>query len=176
MREAEAVIAQGQAEQRETWVIADGPLVHRRSSPARVLGYVKRLQRAYLPSGPASLLPALPVGQRTPVFLVRDPAGRFDRYSWYVRLGVAPPIAHQLAGLTRVEISTGAGLELAREAADLSARLLPEFASTPERDPRAPQNLLPIGALERALRHALGDPQWIRRMITAYLHTAEGLA
>ncbi len=175
MREAEAMIAQEQAEQPQTWVIADGPLVHRRSSPARILGYVKRLQRAYLPATPASLLPVLLVGQRTPLFLVRDPAGRFDRYSWYVRLAVAPPIAHQLAGLVRLEISTGAGLELAREAGDLSARFLPEFASTPERDPRAPQNLLPIGALERALRHALGDPQWIRRMLIAYLHTAEGL-
>ena len=154
MRETEAVVAQEQGEASDTWVIADGPLVHRRSSPARVLGCVKRLQRAYLPSGPASLLPSLPVGQRTPIFLVRDPAGRFDRYSWYVRLGPAPPIAHQLAGLMRVEISTGAGLDLAREAADISGRLLPEFASTPDRDPRAPQNLLPIGALERALRHA----------------------
>jgi hypothetical protein len=176
MREAEAAVAQEQSEVFGTWVIADGPLVHRRGSSARVLGCVKRLQRAYLPSGPASLLPSLAVGQRTPIFLVHDPAGRFDRYSWYVRLGPAPPIAHQLAGLMRVEMSTGAGLDLGRQAADLSARLLPEFASTPDRDPRAPQNLLPTGALERGLRHALGDPQWVRRAITAYLHAAEGVA
>lgn len=30
------------------------------------------------------------MGHRTPLFFVRDPAGRFDRYSWYVRLAVAP--------------------------------------------------------------------------------------
>jgi hypothetical protein len=176
MREAEAVIAQEQASHPETWVIADGPLVHRRSSPARILGYVKRLQRVYLPPAAASLLPVLPVAHRTPLFLVRDPAGRFGRYSWYIRLAVAPPIAHPLAGIVRLEISTGAGLARAREAGDVSAGVLPDFASTPERDPRAPQNLLPIGALERALRHALGDPQWIRRMLVAYLNTAEGLA
>jgi len=175
MREAEAVIAHEQAGQPETWVIADGPLVHRRSSAARILGYVKRLQRVYLPPSAGSLLPALPVGHRTPMFLVRDPAGRFDRYSWYIRLAIAPPIAHPLAGIVRLEISTGAGLDRAHEAADVSARVLPDFASTPERDPRAPQNLLPIGALERALRHALGDPQWIRRMVVAHLSTAEGL-
>src|SRR5207244_7380417 len=137
--------------QSQTWVIADGPLVHRRSSPARILGYVKRLQRAYLPASAASLLPVLVVGQRTPLFLVRDPAGRFDRYSWYVRLAVAPPIAHQLAGLVRVEISTGAGLDLAREAADISARVLPEFASTPHRHPPSRDNPPTTRESERAV-------------------------
>lgn len=176
MRETEVAVAQEHGAEPETWVIADGPLVHRRSSAAPILGYVKRLQRAYLPRTEASLLALLAVGQRTPLFLVRDAAGRFDRYSWYLRLAGAPPIAHPLAGIVRLEISTGGGLARAREAADVSAGALPEFASTPERDPRAPQNLLPIGALERALRHALGDPQWIRRMLIAYLNTAERLA
>jgi len=176
MREAEASVAQVHAEQPETWVIADGPLVHRRTSPARVVGYVKRLQRAYLPPAAAALLLSLPPSHRTPLFLLRDPAGRFDRYSWYVRLAVPPAIAHPLAGLVRLEISTGVGAARASDAADLSARFLPEFASTPERDSRAPQNLLPIGALERALRHALGDPQWIRRMLISYLNAAEALA
>lgn len=176
MRETEVTIAQAHADEPETWVIADGPLVHRRTSSAPVLGYVKRLQRAYLPLAAAALLPALAVRYRTPLFLVRDPAGRFDRYSWYLRLAPAPPIAHPLAGIVRLEISTGAGRDRAREAAEVTARMLPDFASTPDRDPRAPQNLLPIGGLERALRHALGDPQWIRRMLIAYLNTAERLA
>ena len=176
MRETEVAIAQAEAAESGTWVIADGPLVHRRASAAPILGYVKRLQRAYLPPNAAALLPGLPVAHRTPLFLVRDPAHRFDRYSWYVRLAGTPQIAHPLAGLARLEISTGARLDQARIAADLTARLLPELASTLERDPRAPQNLLPIGALERALRHALGDPQWIRRILVAYLTTVEGLA
>jgi hypothetical protein len=42
---------------------------------------------------------------------------------------------------------------------------LPRFASRPEHDPRAPQNLLPVGALEKRLRHELGDQAFIRRAI-----------
>ncbi|MCO6502790.1 MAG: hypothetical protein J5I28_06890, partial [Acidimicrobiales bacterium] len=34
---------------------------------------------------------------------------------------------------------------------------LPRFASALHKDPRAPQNLYPIGGLERELRHRLGD-------------------
>ena len=40
---------------------------------------------------------------------------------------------------------------------DLTATLLPPLASVPYKDPRAPQNLVPISALERELRHRLGD-------------------
>jgi uncharacterized protein len=42
---------------------------------------------------------------------------------------------------------------------------LPRFASSPIRDPRAPQNLVPIGALEDELRRRLGDPVLVRRAI-----------
>jgi hypothetical protein len=76
------------------------------------------------------------------------------RYSRHIRLAPPAVIAHPMAGIVRLEISTGMGLQGAVEAADFSARVIPKFTSTPERDPRAPQNLLPIGALERALRHA----------------------
>jgi hypothetical protein len=36
------------------------------------------------------------------------------------------------------------------------AAALPRYASEPHKDPRAPQNLYPIGGLERELRHRLG--------------------
>ena len=42
---------------------------------------------------------------------------------------------------------------------------LPRFASRPEHDARAPQNLQPVGALEKRLRHELGDQRYIRRLI-----------
>jgi hypothetical protein len=42
--------------------------------------------------------------------------------------------------------------------ADRSAALLPVVASEPHLDPRAPQNLVPIGALERQLRHRMRVP------------------
>ena len=69
----------------------------------------------------------------------------------------------------RLETSGALGLSAARELADASARELPRFASSPERDPRAPQNLYPIGGLETALRHLLGDHLVVRRAIESRL-------
>jgi hypothetical protein len=53
---------------------------------------------------------------------------------------------------------------------DTSARTLPRFASDPIRDPRAPQNLYPVGALEACLRHRMGDATIVRRATLARLH------
>jgi len=53
--------------------------------------------------------------------------------------------------------------------ANLSASCIPAFAGDSTRDPRAPQNLLPIGALEQELRHRLGDSIAIRRAIERVL-------
>jgi len=41
---------------------------------------------------------------------------------------------------------------------DQAAAILPRYAGVAHRDPRAPQNLQPVGALEAHLRHLLGDP------------------
>ena len=49
--------------------------------------------------------------------------------------------------------------------ADASALTLPRFASAAHKDPRAPQNLYPIAALERELRRRLGDAQWVWRAL-----------
>jgi hypothetical protein len=137
------------------------------------VGYVKRMRRAYLPLTHAPLLAELPTGARTPLFLVRDPAGRFDRYSWYLRLAAPGPLAHPLASVVRLETWTAIGLDAARAAADTTARHLPALASTADRDPRAPQNLVPVGALEQHLRHRLGDPQHIRRCLMKHLTEAQ---
>ena len=45
------------------------------------------------------------------------------------------------------------------------------FASDPMHDPRAPQNLIPIGGLEARLKHLLGDASVVRRAIEAQLHS-----
>jgi hypothetical protein len=75
-----------------------------------------------------------------------------------------------LAGLLRLETSAGLDRPAVVALADLSARTLPRFASDPVRDPRAPQNLYPVGALEGRLRHLLGDSMKIRRALLAQLH------
>ena len=170
MRQTEAELAATLAA--DGLVLVDGPLTHLQPSPRPIVGYVKRMRRAYLPLTHAPLLLQLPVGARTPLFLVRDPAGRFARYSWYVRLAAASPLTHPLASVVRLETWAAVGLEAARDAAEVTARHLPELASTAARDPRAPQNLVPVGALEQHLRHRLGDPQHIRRCLMQHLAEA----
>jgi hypothetical protein len=51
--------------------------------------------------------------------------------------------------------------------ADLATTTLPRFASSPYKDPRAPQNLTPIAALERRLRGMLGDQRLLMRGLSA---------
>jgi hypothetical protein len=49
--------------------------------------------------------------------------------------------------------------------ANLSQSCLARFASDSSKDSRAPQNLYPIGGLERELRHRLGDPKLLYRAL-----------
>jgi hypothetical protein len=49
--------------------------------------------------------------------------------------------------------------------ADRVSASLPRFASDRHKDPRAPQNLYPIGGLERELRHRLGDREMAIRAL-----------
>jgi hypothetical protein len=149
-------------------VFLDGPLTFAESGRAAVVGFVKRLLRPYLPADAAALLPRLGVGARTPLFLIED--AMHPRYSWYARIAHGRPIEDALTGVVRLETSAAAGLAAARERADLSATLLPSLASDPAHDPRAPQNLLPIGGLEARLRHLMGDPLIVRRAIESRLH------
>jgi hypothetical protein len=168
MRAGEAGLAERLAAEVDV-VFLDGPLTYV-TSAARgpVVGFVKRLLRTYLDPAASALLPRLRVGERTPLFLVEG--AREPRYAWYLRIGSGRTIDSALTGIVRLECPSGPGLDEARALADTSARELPRFASTTARDPRAPQNLLPIGALEGRLKHLLGDHAVIRRAIEARLH------
>jgi len=151
-------------------VFLDGPLSFLEFTQQPVVGCVKRLLRSYLPVEAGALLPGLGVGERTPLFLIRDASGRGSRYSCYTRLGSGRTIDAALAGIVRLEVLAGLGLAAARAAVDSATALLPRFASDAAHDPRAPQNLYPIGGLEARLRHLLGDPLIIRRAIESQLH------
>jgi len=168
MRQGEAGLAERLAAEVDV-VFLDGPLTYV-TSAARgpVVGFVKRLLRTYLDPSASALLPRLEVGERTPVFLVEG--ARERRYSWYQRIGAGRPIDSALTGIVRLEVASSVGLAAAVSLADLAARELSRFASDASRDPRAPQNLLPIGALEARLRHLLGDPALLRRALEARLH------
>jgi hypothetical protein len=168
MREAEAALAERVAAEVDV-VFLDGPLTYvTGAARGPVVGFVKRLLRTYLDPAASTLLPRLEVGERTPLFLVEDV--REPRYSWYLRIGAGRPIDSPLTGIVRLEAGAASGLEAARGLADLSARELARFASDAARDPRAPQNLLPIGGLEARLKHRLGDPAVVRRAVEAQLH------
>jgi hypothetical protein len=168
MRETEAGLAERLSAEADV-VVLDGPLSFLTAAArGRVVGFVKRLLRNYLDPAAHALLPRLGVGERTPVFLIE---GREPRYSWYVRIARGRPIESALTGVARLEAPASRGLEEARHLADLSAREMPRFASDPTRDPRAPQNLFPIGGLEARLKHLLGDAGFVRRAIEAQLHS-----
>lgn len=169
MRRAETALAR-RLVARVPMVVLDGPLSYLTDDDAPVLGFVKRLVGTYLPPERAALLRTLEVGERTPLFLIKDP--RCARYSWYMRIGRGRRFDATLAGVVRLEIGGGLPVaEVVRRADEATARL-PEFASHAARDPRAPQNLLPVGGLEGVLRHRLGDPDLIRRAIEARFATA----
>jgi hypothetical protein len=69
--------------------------------------------------------------------------------------------------VVRIECSPDLAPDQVTELADLTARVLPTLASAPHKDPRAPQNLVPIGGLERELRRRLGDQQLLYRALRA---------
>ncbi|SCF30115.1 hypothetical protein GA0074695_5337 [Micromonospora viridifaciens] len=141
-------------------LVVDGQLRSRRHLP-RTLGYIKSQHSQYLDARLTAVVTGLAPGQRCPVFRLGTAWGG---YSWYLRLpgaGGAP-----WAGIVRVECSAELPEAEAIELADLSLVTLPRFASSPYKDPRAPQNLVPIGGLERTLRARLGDARLLQRSLS----------
>ena len=145
------------------FVVGDGPVND--TADHEVVGYVKSHRVAYLTGAPADCIRALPPGHRTPLFLL-GAAGSFPRYSWYLRLAAGPD-GHGWYGVVRVEVAARLGVDRARRLADRCAALLPLAAAPAHTDARAPQNLVPIGALERRLRRELGDVGLAHRALRA---------
>jgi hypothetical protein len=131
--------------------IVDGPLNFVRSRDLPVVGYIKTHHRALLDPEHHRRITELAAGERTSLFRLGD-----DRYSTYVRLAALGPRTSPWAGIVRLEVPQSVGLDDARIVADRVTGALPRFAGVPHRDPRAPQNLQPVGALETHLRHLLG--------------------
>jgi hypothetical protein len=139
-------------------VFLDGP-VRGRTTP-RTIGYIKTQQVAYLPRALQPVVERLGAGQRTPLFLTA--ANNWEHWSWYLRL--SRDGTHPWEAVVRCEAPReGVTLPAATALADEATATLPRFASAPHRDVRAPQNLYPIGGLERHLRHRLGDATVIGR-------------
>ncbi|TDB75622.1 hypothetical protein [Micromonospora sp. KC723] len=141
-------------------LVVDGPLRARRQLP-RTLGYIKTQHSQYLDARLTSVVTGLRPGERSPVFRLGTAWGG---WSWYLRLPVS--LGAPWAGIVRMECSAELPPEEAVALADLSLVTLPRFASSPYKDPRAPQNLVPIAGLERRLRALLGDARLLHRALT----------
>jgi hypothetical protein len=141
-------------------LVVDGPLRGRAHLP-RTIGYVKTHQRQYLPPELTAVVTALAPGQRSPVFRLGT---SWHRYTWYLRLpgGSGAP----WSGVVRAECPAELSIPAAVACADLSVVTLPRFAATAYKDPRAPQNLVPIAGLEHRLRARLGDARLLHRALT----------
>jgi hypothetical protein len=158
----------GAARGEDDLLVVDGPLRNRRQLP-RTIGYIKTQHSQYLDARNSAVVTALRAGERSPVFALGTAWGG---YSWYLRLpgtSGAP-----WAGIVRVECSADLTAQEAIGLADLSLVTLPRFASTPYKDPRAPQNLIPIAGLERRLRALLGDARLLHRALTIAANKAAG--
>jgi hypothetical protein len=140
-------------------LLVDGPLRGRTHLP-RTVGYIKTHHTAYLPAPQAGVVSTLRPGQRTPVFLMGT---SWRRHAWYLRLPVQS--ATPWAGIARCEAGADVDPDEVIKLADAIALVLPSLAGIDYKDPRAPQNLVPIGGLERLLRHRLGDPRLLYRSL-----------
>ena len=176
MLDEEARLAETLSADESALTLVDGPLRLRAPGP-RVAGYIKRTYRWYLEPHRRALLLDLAVGERTPLFRIPgggedgDRGGR-DRTAWYMRLADLGPHVHPLAGVVRLEAPGALPVGEAARLADECALALPRLASSPVRDPRAPQNLTPVGALESLLTRRLGEREWVRRLIASALRAA----
>jgi hypothetical protein len=160
MTEVEARVAERTRRGGSELIVLDGPLRESTKELRDAVGVVKSHDVKYLPTALDRVVGELGPGERTPVFALD---ARFRKYSWYLRL--PGPEGGPWAGIVRCEASAALRAAPAIELADRVAATLPRFASEPHKDPRAPQNLYPIGGLERHLRHRLGDPAVIYRAL-----------
>ena len=141
-------------------VMADGRIHELGTRP--IVGFIKTHQVMYLTGEQRAVVGRLDAGQRTPLFLIDTES--FSRYSWYLRLADLP-WSHAWTGIVRCEVSTAVGRQTAIELAGWTAALLPGLSSERHIDPRAPQNLVPIAALERELRRCMGDQNLAHRAL-----------
>lgn len=172
-REAEKALGARMVEAGHPLVIVDGRLDFPPRRGSHAIGVAKSIRTLYLERPHSDILRDLRPATRTPIFAIQY---EHPVFSWYVRLTRPRAFEHDWAGIVQVETWAGIGIEAAVRLADLTTCHLPSYASTPEWDSRAPQNLFPIAALENHLRHEMGDPEWIRRNLEAHFHRIGGLS
>lgn len=161
MRNNEASLADSLSHKLNGLMIVDGPLPQ--GFPEKrlpIIGYIKTFRTLYLPDKLIPILFNLKIRERTPLFTIGE-----DKWSWFMRLSKLEESYTPLAGLVRLELSSRYSIEKARVIADRLTGILPELSTSRIKDPRAPQNLIPIHALENYLRHLMGNRLLVRRKL-----------
>ena len=174
MRRAEAQVAEALTSA-ESLVLADGSLKFF-GGASSVVGVIKTIHKLYLPPKRTSLLGRLTPGQRTPFFCIESKRKNtgYRMLTCYLRLAEAQPIELFFAGLVRLEVNPSQQEHRnVSEVFDQAAVKVQALASRAPKDPRAPQNLIPVGGLERRLRHQLGDMQLVVRSIKQKLRALQ---
>lgn len=167
MRREEALLAAAAAaEFPGSLIVCDGPLP-READHASMIGYIKTTTIQRLPDRLLEVARQLKAGERTPIYLAGE--GELRNFEWLLRLRDPAPWYYSLAGTVRIQVRAARGQtglsDLVLATADWSCRELPAFSSQAHQDPRAPQQLLPVRALEAELRRRMGDPMLLRRRI-----------
>lgn len=167
MRLEEAYLA-GRLAQAEpdALIICDGPLpLHEHGE--RLVGYIKTTTIQRLSGSQLQVARELRAGERTPIYRVGS--GERAHFEWVLRLRDPAPWYYSLAGTVRLQVAAGPAERspgsFARQVADWSCSELPRFSSQAHQDPRAPQQLLPVRALEAELKRRLGSNLLVRRRI-----------
>ena len=121
----------------------------------RTLGYIKTHQRQYLPPQLTAVVTGAAARAAHPGVPARHRLARLLLVPAAARARPARRGRASSGSSARADLRPPQAIALA----DLSAVTLPRFASSPYKDPRAPQNLVPIAGLERRLRgHARRRP------------------
>ena len=137
---------------------------------AKVLGFIKSLHNLYIPDELISVVLKLKQGERTPVFLItfKNKGELSKKYSWFIRLKELGDQEFPYAGIIRMEAP---GTLKEKELSFLRSwsLTLKDFISDRMRDKRSPQNLLPVGVLERELKKRIGYEYLITQKLKAFL-------
>ena len=153
-------------------IISDGPRP-RMGGVENVVGYVKTIHQVKINEAQLETVRHLEAGQRSPLYLVSGDDKSQQLFEWFLRLRDPNPWLYSLAGIVRLQAHAGSHpkqrLKETQTLADWLALTLPKFASRQHQDPRAPQQLLPVRALESELKRRMGDAGVVRRRITQYL-------
>ena len=173
LKEEEAKVAMEVSKKKKPdLIVCDGTLNYKLKN-AGCVGFVKTIKKLFISKEHVHLLQNLRKGQRSPIIKVHyqtkvEQEEKLEKYTWYVKLSDS----EGLGSLARVEMFKEEDFEKVRRTADLTAAVLPTFASSPFQDARSPQNLLPIRMLENTLRRHLGSPGMARKRLQEIFQNA----